>query len=92
MTDYTYMFIQMIVILGLVCLIAFGILRYVLPRFAFAQRLQKNQVVKVVARCHLDYRHQVMVAQVGARYFMLGVGDHSVTLLSELNRCDVEGT
>lgn len=86
------MFVQMIVILGLVCLLAFGFLRYILPRLAFAQRLQKKQIVKVVARCHLDYRHQVMVAQVGARYFLLGVGDHAVNLLSELNRCDVEGT
>lgn len=92
MTDYTYMFIQMIVILGLVCLIAFGVLRYVLPRFAFAQRLQKNQLVKVIARCHLDYRHQVMVAQVGARFFLLGVGEHTVSLISELNRTDVEET
>lgn len=92
MTDYTYMFIQMIVILGLVCLLAFGFLRYLLPRFAFARHLQKKEVVKVVARCHLDYRHQVMVAQVGSRYFMLGVGDHAVNLLSELNRADVEGT
>lgn len=91
MTDYTYMFIQMIVILGLVCLLAFGFLRYILPRFAFARHLQKKQVVNVVSRCHLDYRHQVMVAQVGSRYFMLGVGDHTVTMLAELNRNDVEG-
>lgn len=91
MTDYSYMFIQMIVILGLVCLLAFGFLRYILPRFAFARTLQKKQVVKVISRCHLDYRHQVMVAQVGSRYFMLGVGDHTVSILSELNRNDVEG-
>lgn len=91
MSDYTYMFVQMIVILGLVCLLAFGFLRYILPRFAFARNLQKKQVVTVVARCHLDYRHQVMVTRVGGRYFMLGLGDHSVTMLSELNRNDVEG-
>ncbi len=86
------MFVQMIVILGLVCLLAFGFLRYILPRLAFARNLQKKQVVKVLSRCHLDHRHQVMVAQVGARYFLLGVGDHAVNLLSELNRNDVEGT
>lgn len=91
MTDYTYMFIQMIVILGLVCLLAVGFLRYILPRLAFAQKLQKNQMVKVVGRCHLDHRHQVMIAQVGSRYFLLGVGDHAVSVLSELNRNDVEG-
>lgn len=92
MTDYTYMFIQMVVILGLVCVLALGFLRYILPRMAFAQKLQKNQMVKVLGRCHLDHRHQVMIAQVGGRYFLLGVGDHAVTLLSELNRSDVEGT
>lgn len=90
MTDYTYMFIQMIVILGLVCLLAFGFLRYILPRLGFAQRIQKNQMVKVLTRCHLDHRHQVVVTQVGARYFLLGVGDHAVNVLSELNRSDVE--
>ncbi len=91
MTDYTYMFIEMVIILGLVCLLAFGTIRYVLPRLSFAQRLQKNQMVKILTRCHLDHRHQVMVAQVGARFFLLGVGDHAVSLLSELNRGDVEG-
>lgn len=89
MTDYTVMFVQMIAILGLVCVLAFGVLRYILPRIAFAQRLQKKQVVKVISRCHLDYRHQVVVTQVGNRYFLLGIGDHTVSMLSEVNRNDV---
>jgi flagellar biogenesis protein FliO len=90
MTDYSVMFVQMVVILGLVCLLAFGFLRYVLPRLGFAQRLQKNQMVKVLTRCHLDHRHHVTVAQVGKRFFLLGVGDHAVTLISELTPQDVE--
>ncbi|PIR20326.1 MAG: flagellar biosynthetic protein FliO [Deltaproteobacteria bacterium CG11_big_fil_rev_8_21_14_0_20_47_16] len=90
MTDYSVMFIQMVVILGLVCLLAFGFLRYILPRLGFAQRIQKNQAVKVLARCHLDHRHNVVVTQVGSRYFLLGVGDHSVTMLSELSQHDVD--
>jgi len=90
MTDYSVMFIQMIVILGLVCLLAFGFLRYVLPRLGVVNRMQKNQAIKVLARCHLDNRHRVVIAQVGARYFLLGVADQAVSMLSELSHKDVE--
>ena len=89
MPDFSGLFLQMMVVLALVCVVAFGVLRYILPRLPMANRFQKNQFIQIVARQHLDQRRQLWISKVGERYFFLGATDHQITLISEVSAKDV---
>ncbi len=78
-----WMFVQTILALGFVCLLAYVVLRVVLPRLNLATA-GKNMVT-VVDRTPLDQRRSLFVIEVTGRWLLIGVSEGGVQLISELD-------
>jgi flagellar biosynthetic protein FliO len=71
--------------LGLVCLLAWGVLRLLARRGVGRGR----QMIEVRARCPLDPKRSLYVVEVAGRCFLIGAGDGSPSLLAELDRASL---
>jgi flagellar biogenesis protein FliO len=71
--------------LGVVCLAAYGLLRWMGRRGIG----RGTGVFKIVGRCVLEPRRTVYLIAVAERCFMVGVGDGAMTLLAELDAAAV---
>jgi flagellar biosynthetic protein FliO len=71
--------------LGLVCLLAWGALRWLARRGVG----QGSGPVKVLARCPLEPRRSVYLIEAAGRCFLVGVGDGPMALLAEVDRSAV---
>jgi flagellar biosynthetic protein FliO len=78
-----WMFVQTILALGFVCLLAYVVLRVVLPRLQVGARGQS--MVKVIDRTPLDQRRSLFVVEVTGRWLLLGSSEGGVELISELD-------
>jgi flagellar biosynthetic protein FliO len=67
--------------LGVVCLVAWGILRLLAGRGVG----RASGAIRVVARCPLEPRRSVFVIETAGRCFLVGVGDGPMALLAELD-------
>jgi len=81
--DYGMMLIKMIVALGLVCLLAYAILRWGVGRLAGA-RLGGEQM-RVLGRLAIAPKRTILVVQVGPKFLVLGSSETEISLLSELS-------
>lgn len=70
-----------LVSLGAVCLLAYVVLRW-LGRQGVGRGAGP---LKVIARCALEPKRSVYIVEAAGRYFLMGVGDGPMTLLSELD-------
>src|SRR3954470_14731190 len=71
--------------LGVVCLVAWGMLRLLAGRGVG----KASGAIRVVARCPLEPRRSVFVIEAAGRCFLVGVGDGPMALLAELDRAAV---
>src|SRR5918999_4377936 len=78
-----WMFIQTILALGFVCLLAYVALRVVLPRLNLATG--GKSMVNVVDRTPLDQRRSLFVIEVTGRWLLIAVSEGGVQLISELD-------
>jgi flagellar biosynthetic protein FliO len=76
-------FIQTIVALGFVCLLAYVLLRYVLPRVNVAGN--SKSMVRVIDRTPIDQRRSLLVVEVTGRWLLLGSSEAGMHLISELD-------
>lgn len=83
--DFTWLFIKMLFILGLVSILALLILKYGMPRTAFYKRLQQGSICKIKARQAIEPRKSLYLVELGKRYLVLGVTDHAINQIVELN-------
>jgi len=72
--------------LGLVCLIAWGALRWLGRRWG---RQEGDSGLRVRARLGLEPRRTLYVVQAGPRCFLIGSGESGISLLAELAESDV---
>jgi len=87
--DFTWLFVKMLLMLGIVTISAIVILKYVVPRLGIVRRLKKNNFFTIIARFSLDARKKLYVVEVGKRYFVIGASEHAINMLAELKRDDV---
>ena len=78
-----WMFVQTILALGFVCLLAYLALRVVLPRLNLATA--GKSMVTVVDRTPLDQRRSLYVIEVTGRWLLIAVSEGGVQLISELD-------
>ncbi len=83
--DFTWLFIKMLFILGLVSVLAMLILKYGLPRTAFYKRLQQGSICVVKARQAIAPRKTLYLIELGKRYIVLGVTDHAINPIAQLS-------
>ena len=78
-------FIQMVVVLTAVCLLAYLLLGKVLPRLMRVRLPDAPQrVLKIIDRVPLDQRGALLVVAVGETYFLVGVSQGGIHLISRL--------
>lgn len=77
------MFTQTILALGFVCLLAWVVLRVVLPRLIVVGR--GKSMVKVIDRTPLDQRRSLYVVEVTGRWMLIASSEGGVQLISELD-------
>ncbi|MBN2574677.1 MAG: flagellar biosynthetic protein FliO [Deltaproteobacteria bacterium] len=74
-----------LVSLGLVCLVAFLVLRW-LGRRSFAR---SDECIRVLGRCFLEPRRSVYLIAAGGRCFLVGVGEGPMSLLAEIDEASL---
>ena len=78
-----WMFVQTILALGFVCLLAYVVLRVVLPRLNVGTA--GKTMVNVIDRTPLDQRRSLYVIEVTGRWLLIASSEGGVQLISELD-------
>jgi len=76
-----------LVSLGLVCLLAYIVLKLIGRRALFASA---KGPIRVLGRCALEPRRSVYLVEAVGRCFLIGVGDGPLTTLADLGALDPE--
>ncbi|MBT3182534.1 MAG: flagellar biosynthetic protein FliO [Deltaproteobacteria bacterium] len=86
--DFTWVFLKMIFVLGIVSVLAVLILKYAVPRIGLSKRFQKGSYFSILGRYQLEPRRSLYLVEVGGRYFVIGSADHGINLISELSMAE----
>lgn len=81
--DFTWLFIKMIFILGIVCISAVLILKYAVPHLGLMRKFHGNGFFQVIDRFPLEQRRSLFLIRAGKRYFVIGSADSGMNLISE---------
>jgi flagellar biogenesis protein FliO len=83
--------VQMVLVLGSICLLAYLVLGKLLPRLLNIQQpTAQKRILTIVDRLPIDQRRSIVVLQIGALYFLVGITEQGISLISRLERDDVE--
>jgi flagellar biosynthetic protein FliO len=74
-----------LVSLGLVCLVAVFLLRWLGRRTGG----RSDDAIRVIGRCYLEPRRSVYLIATGGRCFLVGVGDGPMSLLAEIDQASL---
>lgn len=86
--DFTWMFVKVILVLAFVCLIAFAVIKYILPKASFIKQGHDSQI-ELVERFALEPRKSLYILKVGSRFLLLGTSENTLSPLMELSRKDL---
>ncbi len=82
------MVLKMCLTLGAVCILAFLVLRYGLPRLTGLQ--QQGGLVRVVTRFPLEPQKSLYIVEVAGKSLLLGVTSDRIDLLTQLDNEQIE--
>jgi len=86
--DFTWMFIKVILILAFVCVIAFAVIKYVIPKASYLKQGSSSQI-ELLERFALEPRKSLYILKVGSRFLLLGSSENSLNALMELSEKDL---
>ena len=89
MLDYSVPFIRMLAALAAVIVLAVIVLKFLLPRFGFAQR-NKYKMIELENRFALEPKKHLYLVRVAKRHFLLGSSEHSLSLITELQSNEID--
>lgn len=84
--DFTWAFLQMLLVLLIVCIGAVVALKFFLPRFLGNRRFNKGEHFELIARYCLDIRRALYLVRIGKKFFVLGGSEHGMNLISEVSK------
>lgn len=87
--DFTWLFIKMLLVLGIVTILAILVLKYAVPRIGVMKRFQQGRYFTVLGRYALEPRKALYLIHVGKRYLVIGIADHGINLIAELTEEEV---
>ena len=76
-------YVKLIAVLALVLLLAYAIIRHVLPRMAGARRISSG-AIRVAAQFPLEPRKNLYVIRVGDDYYLVGTSETGLHYLTAL--------
>lgn len=85
-SDYGSMLLKMIISVGLVCLLAYAILRWGLGRMVNTR--EGSEQMEVLGRLAVGPDRSIMVVRVGPRFLVIGNTETELSLLRELSEED----
>ena len=88
--DFTWLFIKMLLVLGIVTVLAILILKYAVTHIGMFKRFQRGKYFRVLGRYVLEPRKSLYLVQVGGRYLVIGVADHGINLITEISEEQAE--
>lgn len=87
----TWLLVRGVLVLLVVCIGAWALLRYVLPRLGkVGGRGVGGRHFTILGRWGLDHKSTLWIVRVGRRLFLLSSGDQGVRCVSELHDKDLE--
>jgi flagellar biogenesis protein FliO len=82
---------QMILVLGAICLLAYLVLGKLLPKLLRIEApVAQKRIMHVIDRLPVDQRRSIVVMRIGGLYFLVGITEHGISLISRLDADDVE--
>lgn len=87
--DFTWLFIKMLLVLGIVTVGAVLILKYAAPKIGFMRRFQHGKHFRVLGRHALEPGKSLYLVHTAGRYLVLGVAENAISLITELAEKDV---
>lgn len=83
-------FVEMLVVLGAVCLLAYLLLGKVLPRvLRVPTPTASGRLLTVLDRLPIDPRRSILVVKMGDEHFLVGSAEQGLTLLARLDPGEV---
>lgn len=86
--DFTWLFMKVMFALLVVCLIAFVVLKYVLPRASFVRRAADSDV-EIIERFTLEPKKNLYILKVATKYLLVGTTENSIRSLLELDAKEI---
>ena len=83
--DFTWLFVKMLLVLGIVTVGAVLILKYAVPHIGVMKRFQQGRYFTVLGRYLLEPRKSLYLVNIGKRYLVIGVADHGISLVTEIS-------
>ena len=84
--DFSWLFIKMLLVLGIVSILAVLLLKYGLPKMGLARRFHQGKYFHVLGRFVLEPHKTLYLVNVGKRYLVLGVADAGIHLVTEITK------
>ncbi len=84
--DFTWLFIRMLLMLGIVSVLAILVLKYVAPRIGLIKKFQQGKYFTILGRHPLGQKTSLYLVEVGGRYFVIGAGEHGINTIAELSK------
>lgn len=87
--DFTWLFIKMLSLLIVVCVLALLILKYLVPKMNTSARRLGGDMIRIMARRHLNPKAQLYIIGVGKKQFLVGATDTQIHYLTDLSGEDL---
>lgn len=91
LTSYTYDYLKLILIFGLILILVILVLRVWLPRMTGVRQLSSGPI-RIVARYPLEPRKNLYVVQAAGNYFLVATSDSGVHYLTTLDASALESS
>lgn len=83
-------FLEMMLVLGFVALLAYLLLAKLLPRLArLPVPTSRQRILTIVDRLPVDTRASLLIVKMGEQHFLVGHSEHGLSLLARLESADV---
>lgn len=88
--DFTWIFIKMLLVLGIVSVLAILVLKYAVPRMGVMKRFQQGRYFNILGRYVLEHGKSLYLVNIGKRYLVIGVADHGINLVTEISEAEAK--
>lgn len=83
--DFTWLFVKMLLVLGIVSVGAVLVLKYAVPRMGLMKRFQQGRYFTVLGRYLLEPGKALYLVNIGKRYLVIGVANNGINLITEIS-------
>lgn len=80
--DFGWLFFKVVVVMVVVCLAAFAVIKYLLPRASFVRRMGESQI-EIVERFGLEPKKNLYILKIGKKNILVGTADNFISSLAE---------